>query len=41
VREWIEKSEGDYLTATREAKADPPNYTMPSAFMRNSALRNC
>jgi HEPN domain-containing protein len=26
VREWIEKSEGDYLTATREAQADPPNY---------------
>jgi HEPN domain-containing protein len=26
VREWIEKSEGDYLTATREAQADPPNF---------------
>jgi len=26
VREWIDKSEGDYLTATREAQADPPNY---------------
>lgn len=26
VREWIEKSEGDYLTATREVQADPPNY---------------
>lgn len=26
VREWIDKAEGDYLTATREADADPPNY---------------
>lgn len=26
VREWIEKAEGDHLTATREAQADPPNY---------------
>jgi len=23
VREWIDKSEGDYLTATREAQAIP------------------
>ena len=26
VREWIDKSEGDYLTATREVQADPPNF---------------
>ena len=26
VREWIDKAEGDYLTATREVQADPPNY---------------
>lgn len=26
VREWLNKAEGDYLTATREADADPPNY---------------
>ena len=26
VREWIDKAEGDYLTATREVGADPPNY---------------
>lgn len=26
VREWIGKAEGDYLTATREVRADPPNY---------------
>jgi HEPN domain-containing protein len=26
VSEWIEKAQGDYLTATREAAADPPNY---------------
>jgi len=26
VREWIDKSEGDFLTATREFQADPPNY---------------
>jgi len=26
VREWIDKAEGDYLTATREFRADPPNY---------------
>lgn len=26
VREWIDKAQGDYLTATREADADPPNY---------------
>lgn len=26
VREWIDKAEGDLLTATREAQADPPNY---------------
>jgi HEPN domain-containing protein len=26
VREWIDKAEGDYLTATREVRADPPNY---------------
>ena len=26
VREWIDKSEGDYLPATREVQADPPNY---------------
>ncbi len=26
VREWIAKAEGDYLTATREVRADPPNY---------------
>jgi HEPN domain-containing protein len=26
VREWIDKAEGDYLTATREAQAEPPNY---------------
>ena len=26
VREWIDKAEGDYLTATREVDADPPNY---------------
>ncbi len=26
VREWIDKAQGDHLTATREAQADPPNY---------------
>jgi len=26
VREWIDKAEGDYRTATREAQANPPNY---------------
>ena len=26
VQEWINKAEGDYLTATREADASPPNY---------------
>ncbi len=26
VREWIDKAAGDYLTATREVQADPPNY---------------
>jgi len=26
VREWIDKAEGDFLTATREVRADPPNY---------------
>lgn len=26
VREWVDKAEGDYLTATREIRADPPNY---------------
>ena len=26
VREWIDKGEGDFLTATREVQADPPNY---------------
>jgi len=26
VQEWIDKAEGDYLTATREAEAGPPNY---------------
>ena len=26
VREWIDKSDGDYLTATREVQADPPNF---------------
>lgn len=26
VQEWISKAEGDYLTATREADAGPPNY---------------
>jgi HEPN domain-containing protein len=26
VQEWINKAEGDYLTATREADAGPPNY---------------
>ncbi|MEN6577274.1 MAG: HEPN domain-containing protein [Phycisphaerales bacterium] len=26
IREWIDKSEGDYRTATREVRADPPNY---------------
>ena len=26
VREWIDKADGDYLTAKREASADPPNY---------------
>ena len=26
VQEWIDKAEGDYLTATREADASPPNY---------------
>jgi len=26
VREWIAKAEGDYLTASREAEAKPPNY---------------
>lgn len=26
VREWFDKAEGDFLTATREAVADPPNY---------------
>ena len=26
VREWMEKAEADYLTATRELQADPPNY---------------
>ena len=26
VRERIDKAEGDYLTATREAQAAPPNY---------------
>ncbi len=26
VREWITKAEGDYLTASREVCASPPNY---------------
>ncbi len=26
IREWIDKSEGDYRTAARELRADPPNY---------------
>ncbi|HNU31111.1 MAG TPA: HEPN domain-containing protein, partial [Sedimentisphaerales bacterium] len=26
VREWIDKAQADYLTATREGRADPPNY---------------
>ena len=26
VQEWINKAEGDFLTATREADAGPPNY---------------
>ena len=26
VQEWIDKAAGDFLTATREAQADPPNY---------------
>lgn len=26
VEEWMRKAEGDYLTATREFRADPPNY---------------
>jgi HEPN domain-containing protein len=26
AQEWINKAEGDYLTATREANANPPNY---------------
>lgn len=26
VQEWIDKAEGDYLTAMREADASPPNY---------------
>jgi HEPN domain-containing protein len=26
VHEWIDKAAGDYLTATREAQAAPPNY---------------
>jgi HEPN domain-containing protein len=26
VNEWIDKAQGDYLTATREAEADPPNH---------------
>ena len=26
VREWIDKAQGDHLTATREAQAEPPNY---------------
>ena len=26
VQEWINKAEGDYVTATREADANPPNY---------------
>ena len=26
AQEWINKAEGDYLTATREADASPPNY---------------
>jgi HEPN domain-containing protein len=26
AREWIEKAEADYLTATRELRAEPPNY---------------
>lgn len=26
AQEWIDKAEGDYLTATREADANPPNF---------------
>lgn len=26
VQEWIAKAEGDYLTASREVRASPPNY---------------
>lgn len=26
IREWIAKSDGDFNTAEREMKADPPNY---------------
>ncbi len=26
VNEWVVKAEGDFLTAAREAKANPPNY---------------
>ena len=26
VQEWIDKAEGDYMTATREAEAIPPNW---------------
>lgn len=26
VNEWVVKAEGDFLTAAREVKANPPNY---------------
>ena len=35
IQEWINKAEGDYLTATREADASPPNYDAALAVCKD------
>jgi HEPN domain-containing protein len=36
VQEWIDKAESDYLTAVREADANPPNYDAVCCYAQQS-----
>lgn len=37
TREWVEKAEGDYLTAHRESQAQPPNYDAAAFHAQQAA----
>ena len=37
TKEWIDKAEGDFVTASREPRAEPPNYDVAAFLAQQSA----